>query len=223
MNPNNSKKIAIVDVDGTLINGQIQQKLIIFFWKNKQIKLWYFVKLNLWFILYKLGLVKNAESVLEYGLKYLNGKSVENINFLIKRFIDEEIKAIIFPKSFELINNLRRDGYSIVILSSAIEAVISHISELFKANDFICTRLEKNAGIYTGKVYGKIIYGNRKVTELNSYLEKHNYLIENTVAYADHESDLDLLRTVNKAFVVNPGNRMYKIAKREGFSIINTH
>jgi HAD superfamily hydrolase (TIGR01490 family) len=222
MNQYKFKKIAIIDVDGTLLSGQIQQKLIIFFWKRHQISFWYFLKLNMWFILYKLGICKDTRSILNYGIKYLNGKTIDSIAVLINEFMDLEVGKSIFPNSRRLLDNLRTDGYTIVILSSAIDIVINRIAKMFNADDCICTQTEKNNGVYTGKICGNIMYGNGKVIAIKQYFLLNNYSIETAVAYADHESDIPMLKIVGRAFIVNPSRYMMDLAKKESLNIAYT-
>jgi len=222
MNQNSLKKIAIIDVDGTLINGQIQQKLLNFFRKKGLIGIVYFVRINIWFVLYKLGFSKNIETIMNYGIAYLKDKPIINIDKIVTEFIKEVVIPDIFPKSFELISKLKNDNYSIIILSSAIDIVIKHIATLFSADDYICTKTEIHGDVYAGNIYGKIIYEQVKVTELAKYFKYHGYTLDNSVAYADHESDIPLLKYVGKSFIVNPNKHMIKMAIKEGLGIIYT-
>lgn len=222
MNPLQLKKIAVIDIDGTLIKGQLQQGLINFLYFKRKISLAFVLKLNIWFIFYKLGVVKNIKNIFEFGVKYLNGKSIEELNILLFEYIDKTVKKRIFPKSFDLIRDLRSQGYEVIILSTAVEAIISKVANLFEITDYICTRLEITNGRYTGKIMGDVIYGEMKKEKLKSYFQEHNYLLSNAIAYADHESDIPMLNSVGKAYIVNPNAHMAKIASRDGIGIIET-
>jgi len=222
MNQNSSYKVAVIDVDGTLIAGQIQQGIINFLYKKGELNLWSIIMINFWFIFYKLRLTSDIKRVFEYGLQYLKNKPIEQVDSIVTEYIEKVIKQKIYPKSFELINTLRDEGYTLVILSTAIDAVISRISELFKIDNYICTLLETKGGLYTGKINGKIIYGDTKTETLSQYFKSKGYSLREAVAYADHESDIPMLKMVGKAYVVNPDAYMRSVAQKEGIGIMDT-
>jgi HAD superfamily hydrolase (TIGR01490 family) len=215
-------KIAIVDVDGTLIEGQIQQGLINFLFKKKRIGVVYMIKLNLWFILYKLHLNSNVKYIFEFGLRYLKDRDVKEIDLLVEEYIKEVVEKKIFSRSVELVSKLRADGYNVVLLSTAVDVLIRRVSSIFGADDFLCTRLEIMDGRYTGHILGGIVYGEEKVEIIKQYIQSKSYALSEAVAYADHESDLSLLRIVGKSYIVNPNGHMKSIARREGIAIMDT-
>lgn len=222
MNQNLSNKVAIIDIDGTIVSGQTQQGLINFFFKKKKLSLWYMVHLNLFFILYKLGIISDVKKIFEYGLVYLKGKSVTQIEPLVKEYINQLLKNNVYPQSMKLIDGLRNQGYKLVILSAAIDLIVSGLAKSFNIDDYICTRLEVESGDYTGKIKGKIIYGNDKVDAIKKYFESNNYLLKDAVAYADHKSDIPMLKIVGKSYIVNPSSKMKRVAQKEKIGIIYT-
>jgi phosphoserine phosphatase len=46
--------------------------------------------------------------------------------------------------------------------------------------------------------------------------------LREAVAYADHESDIPMLKMVGKAYVVNPDAYMRSVAQKEGIGIMDT-
>ena len=73
-----------------------------------------------------------------------------------------------------------------------------------------------NNNIYTGKVKGKIIYGYVKKQMLEEYAISHECSLDNVAAYADHESDIPMLKAAGHGFLVNPDSHMLHLAQREG-------
>lgn len=222
MNQDFTLKIAVIDVDGTLIEGQIQQALINFFRQKGDLGFWYVLCLNLWFLAYKIHMTKNVRNVFEFGLRYLKNKPVELIIPVINKFVQTRLKDRAFKKSFGLIRELRARGYTIILLSTAVDVVINEVAKMFDADDYICTRLEIRSGHYTGRILGKILYGQAKADALKEYLNGKPYSLSECEAYADHESDIPLLKIVGKAYVVNPNTHMKRIANREGLAIMET-
>ncbi|MEN9649543.1 MAG: hypothetical protein RL094_510 [Candidatus Parcubacteria bacterium] len=216
----NNKKLAIVDVDGTLIRGQSQQHLIKFLLKKGLIGRWFFFRLNLWFVCYKLGLVHDIRTVLEYALSYFKDKDSQTIDQVLDAFIATSIKPRIYPKSHDLIKQLKADGYYVLLLSGAIEPIISRVSTIFQADAYVCTRVEVLEGKYTGKLANEVVYGENKVDMLKKFIEEHGFDIKQTRAYADHLSDIPLLLKVSEPFAANPSTAMKKIAEMNNIPVI---
>lgn len=214
------KKLAIVDVDGTLIRGQSQQHLIKYLLKRKLVSKWFFIRLNLWFVGYKLGLVHDIQGVLQYALSYFKGKDAASIDEVMDHFIEHTIKLQMYPKSVELIEELRSKGYYILLLSGAIEPVISRIAKMYHADNYVCTRVEILEGKYTGKLAHEIVYGANKVDMLKKFITEHRFTLTDSAAYADHVTDLPLLKAVEHPFVANPSTAMKKIAEVNNIPVI---
>ena len=57
-----------------------------------------------------------------------------------------------------------------------------------------------------------MIYGKNKLIKLqHTYSEKK---IKKAIVYADHYTDIDLLKNVKKPFLVNPSKKSIKAAKK---------
>lgn len=222
MNHPFNKKVAFLDMDGTIIMGQVQQGLMQFFRSRGELGWFYMLKVNFLFILYKLGISRSVDGLFEYGLRYVAGRSVKEIDALIANYMDIVFRTRIFPNAIKLIDDLKRDEYSIVILSTAINAVVSMVAAYLKIDDFISTNLEVREGIYTGKINGRVVYGDIKRQMLQKYVSDNGYIMSGVVAYADHESDIPMLKSAGKGFVVNPNKRMWHLARKEGLGIIYT-
>lgn len=221
MNQQHNKKVAVIDLDGTLIRGQIQHGLIMYFFSKKVIGLYYVIKLNIFFILYKFHLISKIDKIYNYGVKYLKGMNLLDVNKYIDEYIETKVIYNIFPASFRLIKNLKSEGYYVIILSSAIDIVVSKIATMFDVDDYICTKLEKDEDTLTGYIKGDIVYGPNKVSVLERYLSHSGNSLNDVEAYADHESDIPLLKKVKKAYVANPDGRMRRLSIINKFDIID--
>lgn len=217
----NYRKLAIIDVDGTLMSGQILNSFIKYLYRNDLVNLEFILRLNLWFILYKIGLIININPIYIYAVRYFKNWKVSDMDQLIEKFVNEVAKSKVFPESYRLLHELKNNGYSIVLLSTAVEPIIKRIALLFNADDYICTKLSIENGLYSGMIDGDIIYGTEKSKYLAKYCQENNYDLVHAVAYADHKSDITMLKSVGKSYIVNPSYYMRKIAKTEGIAIIN--
>jgi HAD superfamily hydrolase (TIGR01490 family) len=215
-------KIAIVDVDGTLTKGQVQQGLFRFLFKKGELNFWIFLKLNVWFLLYKLHIVDDVQVVFRMAMENFRGEDVLKLDELVKEYVQEHIRLNLFPHSKDLINNLHKDGYFILFLSTAVNPVIEKIAHMLNADDYICTELEIKDHKYTGNPVGEIVYGSAKSRALTKYIENTQFKLNSAVAYADHLSDVPLLKMVGNGYLVNPDERLKSVALTEGLGIIYT-
>ncbi len=65
------KDLVILDLDNVIVKGQSQKLLLNYLFKRKLIGYWYFLKIYLWFVFYKIGLIKNPKRVMEYAFSFL--------------------------------------------------------------------------------------------------------------------------------------------------------
>jgi HAD superfamily hydrolase (TIGR01490 family) len=215
-----NKKVAFIDLDGTLTAGQVQFELLKYFFSRGLVSHIFYFRLLLWFLLYKIPFLDlRPEKAFRYAVLFLRDKSVDLIDSEIDAFVKKYIIDNILPGAINLIDQLRVDGFEIVILSTAIDPVISKLSKSFAISDYICTRLSINDGKYVGTVSGSVVYGSEKLNQINQYCQLHAVDIKNCVAYADHESDIEMLRSVGKGYLVNPDSHLLKLAAMYSLNI----
>jgi len=69
-----NKELVIFDLDGVIVKGQSQKYFLDFLFKKGKIPLYFYLRVYLWFFLYRIGLVKNPKSVMKYAYSFLKGK-----------------------------------------------------------------------------------------------------------------------------------------------------
>lgn len=220
MNSYKNYKIAFIDIDNTLLKGQTQNGLINFLYKKGELSLFFVVKLNLWFFLYKIHLVKDVKKIGDFAISYTKGKTVSDFENLVREYFKNEVLDNIYQDSFQLIENLRKNNVEVFLLSSAIEPIVKQFATLFCVRNYICTSLEENNLIYTGRFSNGMVYGLRKLDLVLERVKLMGFSMKEVLAYADHKSDLPLLCAVGKGFLVNPNNIAKRIALRSGIDII---
>ena len=72
----------------------------------------------------------------------------------------------------------------------------------------------------TGETIGDPIGDNEKARIVLEYAEEHSIVLAQSYAYADSSSDLPLLNLVGNAIVINPGNKLKKIADANGWETV---
>ncbi len=215
------KEIVLFDVDDTIIKGQSQKLFLDFLFKNKYISISYFLRLSLWFVFYKMGLIKNPKSAMEYAFSFTKNKTESDIAGIVDKFFSSTLVYKIYPEAKKIIKEHRDKGRSVVLVSNAVDVLIKKISSYLEADDFISTKLEIVDGVYTGNINGNIMYGETKKQSVENYIKSKGITLDNSWAYGDHVSDIFLLSIVKNPYAINPSKELRKYANEKGWPIIN--
>ena len=219
----NNNEIVIFDVDDTLIKGQSQKIFIDYLFKKKMISLFVYLKILVWFLFYKIGMVSNPKSIAEYSFKLFRGKTEQEIKNISKSFFDDCLIKYFYQDALNILNENKKNNGKIILLSNAIEIIIKEIAEYIEIADYICTKLEIKDGLYTGKIDGNTTFGENKVKKLENFLKENNLSLEKQQSwgYGDHLSDIFVLKLVKYPSVVNPSRKLEKVAKENKWRILN--
>ncbi len=215
------KELVIFDIDDTIIKGQSQKFFLEFLFKKNYISLFYYLRLTIWFIFYKLGLIKNPKSAMKYAFSFVKGKTEAEISDLVDLFFDSVLQNKIYPEAINIIEKHQKEGRIIVLMSNAVDVLVRKIASHLKIDNFISTKLELVNGVYTGNIIGNIMYGETKKEAILSYVKARNLQLDNSWAYGDHFSDIFLLSLVKNPYAVNPSKDLKRYAKLKEWGIIN--
>lgn len=214
-------KIALFDIDGTLIKQQSQKLFLKFLFKEGVIGFLFFIKIYTWFFLYKINLVEKPEVVMEKAVLFLKNKPTEFAQEKVDIFFKTSLLHFFDNKIVEVLQEKRQAGYTIVLVSNAFDFLVSRIASFLKADSFLATQLEIKNNIFTGKI-DTVMYGKNKVFYINKYLISKKISLLNSFAYTDHHSDLPMLELVDNPVLVNPDKALANIGKQRGWKIIKT-
>lgn len=214
------KELAIFDLDNTLIKGQSQILLLKYAFKKGHISFFSYVLVMLWFVVYKIGLIKNPKKIMEFSFNFLKDKDINGFENIINDFFENKLKPTLFVEALELIEGHKKNGRKILIISNAIEHIPKKIAQYLKIDYSIGTRLEIINNKFTGKIKDDIIYGRNKVVNINNFVREKEFSLENSYGYSDHYSDAPFLEIVTNPFAVNPNNKLREKAKKENWPIL---
>lgn len=215
-------ELVIFDIDNTLVKGQSQNILLDYLYRKGLIGKIYFLKIYIWFILYKTGIVENPKKVLEYAIKFIAGRRVEEIKRIIDEFVDMELKNYFFDGAIKKINEHKKTGAKIILVSNAIDILVQEIANYLGVNEYIASKLEIKDNKYTGRLEGSLAYGDNKLEKVKSFLASKNDLsLNNAWVYTNHHSDIILLSAVKYPVAVNPDRKLLAYAKEKEWPIIH--
>ena len=207
----------VFDIDGTLLPGTSCERL---FFKHLLHEKIIGLRNLFSFGIRGIVLIPNGRS---YALKankgYLRGFSPDYMAGIGRKFFEDHVSKRISVKGILRIEEHRRNGDNIILLSGMPEFLLRNFSEYLGVDEQIGSILEVNAGKFTGRTIGHFPLARGKIEVLMPLLEKYRLDWSDLTAYADHGLDRYLLEKVGHPVAVNPGADLKKIAKSNGWPV----
>ena len=211
--------LVIFDVDGTLVKGQTQ-KVFLKLLRSKNIcKFLDYILISLWFIAYKLSIIKDTNIIRKIAYSKLKDFNVSKLD----KIVSEEFhifENIIFNESYNLINKHKKLNHQLLLISASVEPIIKKLSNEFEIKEYLCTKLDVQNNKFTGDLLGEAVYGYNKYTKINEYLNNSKIHYNKIIYYADHISDLPIFEFVDIPICVNPDKKLKEIALNKKWEII---
>ena len=160
---------------------------------------------------------------LAFSLKPLSERSMEELQALHRRFMEEKIQPIITKDAKMLVDMHRRRGDELLIITATNAFVTAPIAAAFGVRHLLATEPEIVAGRYTGKVAGTPCFREGKVKRLEAWLKDHHHNLGNSWFYSDSHNDLPLLEKVSHPIPVDPDEELSRIAGERGWPVLYLH
>jgi HAD superfamily hydrolase (TIGR01490 family) len=212
--------VAIFDLDGTLVVGQTQVLLVKFLRRARVVSRTFVAGTALWFIAYKLKLVRVTQASREKGAGILAGLTVEEVDALMDRFADEVMVPRLHPAAASALAEHRAEGDLVVVVSAALDPVVGALCRRLDVTEYAAATCEMVDGRYTGRLSGPIPYRQEKARLAAQFIASSGADPSDCWAYADHDTDLELLRSVGHPVAVNPRPGLRAEAERQGWPIL---
>ncbi len=220
-------RVAIFDLDGTLLNGNIWRVFMKYFRQKgmRRTRLILFLTYHLTPLpLFKLGLFSKERYFSMWA---------KNLSWLLKGLTTDQLDGI-FNEMNELfvVPNLREgllkrlefhkaEGMTTVLESGTFSSLLEKIGKKTGFDFSIGTDLEVRGEILTGRIKGKFNSGEEKVRRVEELFKNLGKSIDwsESFAYADSIFDLPLLERVGHPVCVYPDPDLKKHAQKKGWEI----
>jgi HAD superfamily hydrolase (TIGR01490 family) len=157
----------------------------------------------------------------EFFYRYYSGFSEDRLVELAEDMFEDLIKDAIYPGAQDLIDEARRDGCRIVLVTGALDFTMRPLARHLNADDLIANKMQFVGGRATGKVIPPIIEGANKANVVREYCEKHDLELSKCHAYSDSASDYAMLAVVGRPTAVNPDLRLRALARSYNWPVLN--
>jgi HAD superfamily hydrolase (TIGR01490 family) len=205
--------LAIFDFDGTLTEGHLwlgisrhhQKKRV----KRRTVLLYFLTHFPYW-AASKFGLYSEEKNRAKWGedLSVLfKGFTVEDANRAFQWVTDNYFLPLMRQDVLEKLKNHQKAGHTIILLSGMFIDFLEVIGRKLGVDYVIGTRLEKNNGVYTGRIIPPLCFGENKARFLNEF-------------YADSIYDTPILRLVGHPVATYPEEKLYTLALNKKWDIL---
>ena len=135
-------------------------------------------------------------------------------------FVNKIIRPMITDKARDLVDIHRKQGHTLMIITSTNRFITRPIADEFGIELLIATEVEEIDGCFTGRTFDTPSFGEGKVTRLRAWLHKENESLADSWFYSDSHNDLPLLRLVENPVALNPDPILKKEAQIQKWTII---
>ncbi|HPO49991.1 MAG TPA: HAD-IB family hydrolase [Spirochaetota bacterium] len=196
-------KIALFDIDLTLIKKDSFLLFLLFMIKKEPLRL-FFLPYILFISFLRIFRLVSMEFFKQSWLLFIKGIEKKKLDALSKVFFERVVKNYVKPGVEDYIDKLKSEGYAIVFATASFEFYIKYIKEYFDADYFFGTKIIFKNDKASARIDGKNCKGSEKITRIIQILDKNQIDIENSISFSDSKTDLPFLELCSKFFYVNP-------------------
>jgi HAD superfamily hydrolase (TIGR01490 family) len=157
----------------------------------------------------------------EFFYRAYKGLSEDRLVVLGEDLFEDVLRPAIYPKAQDLIDEARRAGCRIVLITGALDFTMLPLCRHLGADDLIANKMQFVGGIATGKVIPPIIEGANKAHAIREYCVKHQLQLDKSHAYSDSFSDYAMLAMVGRPTAVNPDMRLRSVARAYHWPVLD--
>jgi HAD superfamily hydrolase (TIGR01490 family) len=217
-------RAAFFDVDGTLVRTNIVHAYAFYAMNQGSIlgTAWKTAKTVLSVPLFLATDRLNRKLFNELFYGYYAGQSEDRLETLASELFEDVLRPAIYPGTRKLIDENRRAGCRIVLVTGALDFTMRDLARHLGADDLIANRMRFVQGFATGQVVPPIIEGAHKALVIRDYCVREGIALEKSFAFSDSFSDYPMLAVVGHPAAVNPDPRLARVARAYEWPILRT-
>jgi len=168
---------------------------------------------------YKAGEL-DIDEYLAFSCSVLTRYTMDELHEYRSDFVRERIAPVMLDKGRDLVDEHKKRGDQVMVITSTIEFVTRPIVDAFGIEILIAPDPEIIDNRYTGNIVGVPSFAEGKVTRLKSWMSDNNETLEGSHFYSDSHNDLPLLRLVDNPIAVDPDPILRAEAEEKRWQII---
>jgi len=225
---NTESKIALFDLDGTLVDAHLWLGMVKHHLKTKEnlcSVFWYLTSHMALAPFWKMHLIPTEKYYQSWGkdlAKLIKGIKLERGKEIFGWLADEYLLPVLKKKVLERLKKHQEEGLLTILISGSFQNLVEVIANRLNIDFAIGTELEVVKDKFSGKIIPPLCLGQGKAEKIKNFLSEKNLKInfKESFAYSDGIFDLPMLELVGNPVVVEPDKKLLEIAKNKGWQII---
>ena len=225
---NSIKKVALFDLDGTLVNAHLWLGMVKHHLKTKEnlcSVFWYLTSHMALAPFWKMHLIPTEKYYQSWGKdldKLIKGIKLERGKEIFGWLTDEYLLPVLKKNVLERLKKHQEEGLLTILISGSFQDLVDVVANRLNIDFAIGTKLEVIKDKFSGKIIPPLCLGQEKAEKIKNFLSGKNLKInfKESFAYSDGIFDLPMLELVGNPVAVEPDKKLLEIAKNKGWQII---
>ena len=210
-------KLAIFDLDDTLIQGDSSVLWTQYLWDKKIIKDPRFVEADKTMMAqYNAGSLDMA-TYLRFSLQSLANVKIEQVDLWLDDFVQNIILPRIYPKAISTIASYRSQGIPIIVISATVSFIVKKIADKLNTDVAMGIDIKQQNSCYTTEIEGIPTFKEGKVKRLMHWVSHQPITDAYIYFYTDSANDLPMCHFADETFIVNGDERLTQAAKENNW------
>ncbi|HSV40369.1 MAG TPA: HAD-IB family hydrolase [Nocardioidaceae bacterium] len=209
---------AFFDLDGTLVHGFTATHIFRDRIRNGQVAISDLAKMVLTAVDGSLG--GDPTRIGDIGLGALRGHLEDQMQELGERLFVQKIAGTIRPQARAIVKAHLQMGHTVVLASAATRYQTEPVARDLGIDNILCTELEVEDGVLTGKVRGKFLWGEPKAQAVRSFAKARGIDLGISYGYANGDEDVPFLASTGKPHAIAPHRALLATANLQGWPVL---
>ncbi len=153
-------------------------------------------------------------------LDLVSGWHRAEIDAIVAQTLDEVIEPLVYAEALFLIDEHRRSGREVYIVSASPEEFVIPIAKMVGVDNVIATKIRTDGlGRYVPEL-DRYVMGPGKAEAMEEVAAQHDIDLAGSFAYTDSFTDMPMLGAVGNPVVVNPEKELREAAEENDWPIL---
>lgn len=212
-------KLAIFDIDGTLIHGSSER----LFWRYLAARGRLGPRQVLAYLLFLIRyLPTGGVHTLKKNKAYLTGLGTEEVAALAHDFVQARLVGRLYQRCVQRLQEHQRRGDAVVLISGTLDPIARELAARLSVRHVCATLCSERNGVYLPQPPETHPYGAAKLSLARQLATELGADLGQATAYGDSHHDLFLLRAVGEAVAVMPDSKLADAAAANDWEVIST-
>ena len=148
------------------------------------------------------------------------GDSEQEMITQCQEWFHSTVRHYLYSEAVERVRYHQDQGHLVALLTAATIYIAEPTGRYLGIEHLLCTRLEVESGLFTGKIIKPICHGQGKLHWAQRFCEEQGIDLYPSYFYTDSSSDLPVLEAVKHPVPVNPDPFLRRVSRKKGWPLV---